>query len=303
MGLIVPPGMRGRFVTLVALVAFAIGLLRPAPARAEDRISQLNAMLSSSSDKTRLQAVLSLAKLGDKRTLKPLVTAMHDPNPEVRALAATALGKLGHKAALPTLREAATNDTDTTVRDRARAATIVVAKRNKLPDELPEPPAQARHGGFGRSPHAVEDRADLFVLINSSMDDSPGKADKATRKVHADIIRATLTDKLKANPTVTMIASDAQRWGLDPRHLDLSVVKMDVTQSGGYVEVEAQLRLAISDDAGKMLSFLSGGAKVQIPTNKFNWQYLPNVKKEALENAMSGLFDKLLEHLRQTLQS
>jgi hypothetical protein len=294
--------MLGGYVRLVLVIALAIAVL-PAPARAEDRIGELTNMLSSSSEKTRLSAVVSLARLGDKRTLKPLVTALHDPSAEVRAIAATALGKLGHKAALPSLREAATNDTDTTVREHARLATVAVAKRNGLPDELPPPPVQARKAGFGRSPHAVEEHADLFVTIKTSSDDSPGKADKATRKQHADVIRDSLTDQLKANPTVTMIADDAQRWGLDTRNLDLSVVKLEVRQIGGYVEVEASLRLAISDDSGKMLSFLSGGATVQIPQNKFNWKYLPSVRKEALENAMRGMFDKLLEHLKQTLQS
>ena len=294
--------MLGGIVRLVLVIACAIAVL-PTPAHAEDRVGQLTTMLSSSSQKTRLSAVVSLARLGDKRTLKPLVTALHDPSPEVRALAAAALGKLGPKAALPALREAAINDTDTTVRERARAATIHVAKANGLPDELPAQPVQARKAGFGRQPHAVEDRADLFVTIKTSSDDSPGKADKATRKAHADVIRGTLTDALKAAPTVTMVASDAQRWGLDPRNLDLSVVKLEVRQTGGYVEVEAQLRLAISDDSGKMLSFLSGGATVQIPQDKFNWKYLPSVRKEALENAMRGMFDKLIEHLRQTLQS
>ena len=289
----------------MTLIVLAFALLQPAPARAEERIAQLTTMLSSSSDKTRLSAVVSLARLGDKRALKPLVTALHDPNPQVRGIAAAALGKLGHKAALPALRNVATDDGDPTVRTRARDAAVAIAKANHVPDELPavEPTAQARHGGFGRQPHAVEDRADLYVMIKSSSDDSPGRADKPTRKTHGDVIRQVLVDSFKVSPSVTMVAADAQRWGLDPRLLDLSVVKLDVTQSGGYVEVDAELRLAISDDTGKMLSFVSGGAKVQIPQGKFNWKYLPNVRKEALENAMRGLFDKLLEHLHQTLQS
>jgi hypothetical protein len=297
--------MRRGIVRLIALIALAVAMFPATPARAEERIAQLTTMLSSSSEKTRISAVLSLARLGDKRALKPLVTALHDPTAQVRSIAATALGKLGHKAALPALRSVATDDADATVRTRAREATVAVAKANHLPDELPalDPPAQARHGGFGRQPHAVEDRADLYVMIKSSSDDSPGKADKTTRKIHGDVIRQSLVDSFKTSSTVTMIASDAKRWGLDPRLLDLSVVKLDVTQTDGYVEVNAELRLAISDENGKMLSFVSGGAKVQIPQGKFNWKYLPSVRKEALENAMRGLFDKLLEHLHQTLQS
>ena len=144
---------------------------------------------------------------------------------------------------------------------------------------------------------------DSYITINSSADDSPGKADKPTRKLHGEIVRDTLLASFKREPLVTTVASDAHRWGLDSRHLDLSVTKLDVAQAGGFVEIEAQLRLAISDDNGKMLSFLSGGAKVQVPARTYNAKYLPNLRREALENAMRGMFAKLLTHLRDKSQS
>jgi hypothetical protein len=297
-----------RLARIAAPLLVAAALLRGAPAHA-DSVSELTAMLSSSSDKARISAVVSLARLNDRAALKPLVTALHDPNAQVRALAASALGRLGHKAALPALK-AACDDPDDAVRTRAKAAAIAVAKANKLPDPFPKEPAataeiespQARksggRAGFGRQAHAVESHPDLFVTINTSADDSPGKADKAARKVHGDILRQTLSDSFKSQPMVTTIATDAQKWGLDPRHLDLSVTKLEVMQAGTMIEVEAQLRLAISDDNGKMLSFLSGGAKVQVPKRTFDAKYLPNLRKEAIENAARGLFDKLLAHLR-----
>jgi len=288
-------------------LALVIALGHGTPARA-DSVDDLTKQLSSSSEKSRLSATVSLARLGDKRALKPLVTALHDPSAEVRAIAAAALGKLKHKAALPALKTAAADDTDETVRKKAHDAAIAIAKANNIADELPaaEPTAkvQARHTrGFGTSPHAVSDAPDLYIMIKSSSDDSPGKADKPTRKQNADVVKEALLDSFKAAPQVTLTAADAQRWGLDPRTIDLSVVKMDVETNGAYVEIAAELRLAISDDKGKMLSFLSGGAKVQIPTAKFKGQFLPNYRREALEGAMHGMFDKLLAHLRQQSQS
>jgi hypothetical protein len=283
------------------LIALAVVAHRT-PAFA-DRISELSSMLSSSSDKTRLSAVLSLARLGDKRTLKPLVAALHDPNAKVRAIAATALGKLGHKAALPSLRNAAEEDLDATVRDKARRAAHLVARANHIKEDV-APAREIAHArkkttGFGRSPHAVEDRPDLFVTIKGTNDDSPGRTDKKTRKAHADILKSVLQDQLMSAPQVTMASSVAQRWGLDARLIDVSVVKLDVAQTGGYVEVSAELRLAISDDHGKMLSFLSGGAKVQIPVSKYRPKYLATMRRDALEGALRGMFDKLLVHLRQ----
>jgi len=300
-----------RLARIAAPFLVAVALLRGTPAHA-DSIAELTKMLSSSSDKARLSAVVSLARLNDRTALKPLVTALHDPNAQVRGVAAAALGRLGHKAALPALKAAA-EDPDESVRARAKDAAIAVAKANSLPDPFPaatpaaQTTAQARksggRAGFGRQAHAVDNHPDLFITINTSADDSPGKADKTTRKVHSEILRQTLTASFKSQPMVTTIAADAQKWGLDPRHLDLSVTKLDVTQTGAMIEVEAQLRLAISDDSGKMLSFLSGGAKVQVPKGRFDARYLPNLRKEALENAMRGMFDKLLAHLRDRSQS
>jgi hypothetical protein len=285
----------------------ALAMVAKATPAWADHVDELTTMLASSSEKTRLSAVVSLARLDDKRALKPLVTALHDPSAPVRALAASALGRLGHKAALPALRSAATDDTDDTVRAKAREAAVKVAKINNLPDELPpthaEPSQARRTTGFGRSPHAVEDRPDLFVVIKSSNDDSPGKADKPLRKINADILKTALDNELKQAPQVTLAETEAKRWGLEARHIDLSIVKLDVDTSGSYVEIEAELRLAISDDTGKMLSFLSGGAKVQVPRSKYKPQFLPDFRKEALEGAMKGMLDKLLAHLRDTSQS
>ena len=286
------------------------------PALANDRVTELaNQLQTSSSDKARLAAIVALVRLEDRAAMKPLVTALKDANAQIRAIAAEGLGRLGHKSALPALKAVAEGDEDSKVRTRAKDAAVAVAKANQLPDPFPPstkvaatpPPPQARkyggRAGFGRQAHAVENHPDLFITINSAADDSPGRTDKKARLQHGEILKATLTASFKATPMVTTVASEAQRWGLDPRQIDLSVTKLDVVQNGQFVEVEAQLRLAISDKGGRMQSFLSGGAKVQVPKATFNAKYLPNLRKEALENAMRGMFAKLLAHLRDKTQS
>lgn len=291
----------------MAPLAIAMAILSGS-ALANDRITELSKQVSSSSnEKARLAAVAALARLDDKRAMKPLVTALADPSAKIRVVAAVALGRLGHKAALPTLKSVANDDADPDVRAKSREAAIAVAKANQLPDPFLGPdapvttdaPARPRSkAGFGNAPRALESRPDVYVVIKTSTDDSPGKTDKKARQAHADIIRSTLTDHCKSAANVTSQAAVAARFGLDLRNIDLSVVKLDVTQSGSYMEIEASLRLAISDHTGKMLSFLSGGAKVQVPKRTFDPKYLPNLRKEALENAMRGMFDKLVAHLR-----
>jgi hypothetical protein len=292
----------GSRITWLCAVVLAVAAVAPArAAHAEDRIAELPPTLSSSSEKARLAATVALGNLGDRRAMKPLVTALSDASPQIRVVAAAALGKIGHRAALPALKSAATDDADEKVRKSAHDAATSVARANQLPSPFPAEEAAATRGrpGFGKQPRALESAPDLYVLVHSSADDSPGKADKPTRKENAGIIRQTLVDKCNSNPVVTTAATDAKRLGLDARQIDLSVVKMDVATVGGMVEVDAELRLAISDSHGKILSFLSGGAKVQVPKHKFDARYLPRLRREALENAVHGLFDKLLAHLRE----
>lgn len=297
----------GCYVLSILAVALALAV-RIAPADAESRVVVLTRTLASPSDKTRLSAVLALAKLGDPAAQKPLITALGDHNARVRAVAATALGRLGCEPALPALRVLATDDTDDDVRKAASTAALKIAKVPHRTDERaakPEADALARRAapntshGAGHPVHATEPHPDLYLLVNSSADESPGNADKPTRKLHADTVKRVLVERFKTDASVTSVADDAQRWGLLARHIDVSVTKLDVGKSAGNVEIDAELRLAISDDSGKMLSFLSGGAKVQVSSQKFDPKYLPALRKEALENAMRGMFDKLLAHLRE----
>ncbi|HVK77001.1 MAG TPA: HEAT repeat domain-containing protein [Kofleriaceae bacterium] len=281
-------------------IALASALVVAAPARAiadeDERIAELaNTLAPKNTERERIAAVTALARLGSKATLRPLVAALSDASPTVRAIAAAGLGKLGHRAALPALRNAC-SDTDALVRKRAEEAVVAVSTANGIAPPAAAAPARA---GFGNRPRAVAPRPDLFVLVKSASDDSPGKHDKQARKQHADTLRAVMTSEMAAVSTLTTVAADAARYGLDLRNVDLSITSLETRQAGNFVEVEAQLRLAISDNRGKMLSFLSGGAKVQVPRRSYDASYLPQLRREALENAVRGLFGKLITHLRR----
>lgn len=289
-----------RWAVALALAIATVG----GPARVVhaggDRVAALTETLTSSSnEKERISAVTALARLHDKRTLRPLVGALHDPSPLVRAIAAAGLGRLGHRAALPALRHAQ-DDPDRLVQRRAHAAVIEVSRVNHIPLD-PQPHDTARpKAGFGHSPHAVAAHPEVYIVVKSTSDDSPGRANEKSRKENAAIIRNELLASLQAVPAVTSAAADASRYGLDPCHVDLSVVKLEQRNHGNVIEVEAELRLAISDGQGRMRSFLSNGAKVQVPRRTFNMRYLPQLRREALENAVRGIVDDLVAHLKRT---
>jgi hypothetical protein len=301
-----------RVLPLVLAALFAalggIGLPGPAPAHAEDRVAALGRMLGSSSEKVRLSAVLALAKLGEPRVAAPLIRALHDPSPRVRSVAAAALGQLDCTEALPTLRELARSDDDPDVRNAASAATMKItsagrSERGHPADRAGDGGEQARRPAPGgeRPTHAftAEPHPALYVLVKSSNDESPGTSDAPTRKQHAEIIKRALLDRLRDDRSITSVAGEARRWSLDVRYIDLSVTRLAATRAGNVIEVGAELRIAISDDSGKILSLLSGGAKVQVPAAGFDARTLPALRRDALDGAIRGMFDKLFAQLRE----
>jgi HEAT repeats len=301
--------MLGLALVIASIGAPGVGLPivgSPSLAHADDaaRIAQLSESLDGKhSERERIAAATALARLGTKTTLRPLVNALHDSSASVRGIAAVGLGKLGHRAALPALRQAQ-SDSDPVVQKRAAEAVAAVCTANNLPvTAAPTTTVSTTKAGFGNQPHAVAPRPELFVVIKSASDDSPGKHDKKARKAHADALREAMTTELASEQLVTLAASDAKKFGLDPRHLDLSIVSLELRQDGTFVELEAQIRLAISDDKGKMLSFVSGGAKVQVPRRGYDAAYLPLLRRDAVENAVRGLFDKLIDQLRRSTTS
>ncbi len=283
-----------RLVGYVLLGLLALGQV-PA-ARAEDRIGELTATLAGSHDeKERIAAVSSLARIEDKAALRALVIALTDPSAKVRGIAAVGLGKLRHKAAAPALRQAAAEDADASVRQQAAAALALVNKANGLPPEKVVVTAATTPGKVAST------KAKIFVRVRSTTDESPGKADPKARKAHEQVLRDTLLDEVTAASLLTADADDAKKRSLTSCQIDISIVRLDTKTHGGVIEVEAMLRLTISDQRGKMLSFLSGGAMMQVKRKGYNLAYLPQLRRDTVANAVRGLSAKLVDHLRRTL--
>jgi HEAT repeat protein len=267
------------------------------------RIGQLADTLSTSSaDKERISAAVALGRLNDKRALRPLVNALKDSNHVVRAIAAASLGRLGHQAALPAL-QVACEDSDEMVRKRALEAISAIRAGGSSTPGAPTtanaltvaPPPRA---GFGDSPRVATARPELFVVIKSTIDDSSGKRTDKQRKESAATVRALVARELTSTSAVTSDAKIAGRYGIDRHNIDVSITKLGAVPNGAFMDIECELRVAISNDRGKMLSFVSGGAKVQIPKRSFNEKYLQNFANEAMENAVKGLYQNLIKHLR-----
>jgi HEAT repeat protein len=285
---------------LVAALALVFG---PASARAEKVHDLSRALVSGKSEKARISAAVSLGRLKDARAIKPLVRALSDDSNVVRALAATALGHIGDPAAIPGLQRAS-QDRDTTVRRRATDAIALIRKSS------PGSAAAARSLGLGHgqgqgrmanyaiAPHEQPATPQVFVVLKSTQDKSNGNTPSKVRQLRATHMRTLMMDQLRRDQTVTLMSSLSTEVGIDPYSMDVTIMKLERFERGPFVEVECEIRVAISDRRGKMLSFLTGGAKVQVPRQTFRLQYETQLKREALENAVRSVHGDLVKYLR-----
>ena len=290
----------GRAIAVLAVLFFAA-----TPAQA-DRVDDLAKRLDKSgSDKARIAAAVSLSRLKDERALKPLVKALHDKNVVVRSLAASGLGTLGDSRALPALRRA-TLDKDKTVRKRATEAIGVIRKKTSAKvgrknDRYMVKSRTIRRAHYrvdGReSPRLSRRKPDLFVSIRSAADKSKGRSSKKARKERESRFQALMHKELKGSKKLTTLTSVAKDLSLPEYAVDLSITRLKRVVNGPWIEVECELRIAISNERGKMISFLTGGAKVQVPKRAFRKQFEPNMRREALENAVKSVHQDLERYL------
>ncbi len=280
--------MLARTARLVWVIVMAMIVL-PATASA-DRITTLSKTLRTSKHhKARIAAAVSLGRVRDRRALRPLVIALRDRNKTVRVIAATALGHLGEPAALAALRRAS-RDADGLVRKRAMESIARIRNRRALRD----------NGYLKRKrKRRLSHRPELFVVVKSTHDESSGRLSKRVRKRRAKRMRYLMLKQLARTPEITLNESKAQRFGISPHAIDVSITSFRKRRRGRFIEIECKLRVAVSNKRGKMTSVLSGGAKVQVPTRTFKRRYLPQLRLEALENAVKGVHQDLLRHLRR----
>ena len=221
----------------------------------------------------------------------------------VRALAATALGFLGDPAALPALHRAS-RDGDMTVRRRAQDA-IAQIRRNDAGSAVAArtlAPMPARGPGnmanYAIAPREERPGQQVFVVLKSTQDKSMGSTPSKVRQLRATQMRSLMLDQLKRDHTVTLMSAVASDAAIDPYAMDVTIMKLERFERGAFVEVECEIRVAISDRRGKMLSFLTGGAKVQVPRSSFRMQYEAQLKREALENAVKSVHGDVIKYLR-----
>ncbi len=213
-------------------MALLLALARPAHA---DKVDELvTALRSDESYKVRVQAALVLGKLKDKRAVRPLVQALKDENPTVRAVAAQSLGVLGDATAAAALKTAADSDESEFVKREADAA----LKKLK---------------GAGAPTRATAGSARFFVALGPL-----ARGSKKVDKESVDIFRSALQRELAKTPGITMEpGADKGRTGY---WVDGNIVRLVV--QGGEVSCDVKVLLA-SWPSKAIIMWADGGATVQ----------------------------------------
>jgi hypothetical protein len=122
-------------------------------------------------------------------------------------------------------------------------------------------------------------------IVVTSTDQSESGLPDADRKANAETIKHVLDAWVEDQS----LAAD--------RQIDVGVVKLAVDPGDENVSVQVELRFAISDDHGQMVSVLSGTSKVSVPARTFRTKALPRLRREALIAATQAVLPKLRTHL------
>jgi HEAT repeats len=280
-----------------AVLALAVALLVMASGSARaDRVHDLSrALVHGKRVQTRISAAISLGRLRDPRAVGSLVRALRDRSSKVRAHAAAALGELGRADALPALRRAR-RDRSPTVRLRALAAMKRIRQvriaRAASPTAMPALAASPVYGIAADRDAARR----VHVMLKSASDKANGAVASAHHALDREM-RSLMADQLEQTPGVTVVPAGTGDRPIDPYAIDLTVVKLERVERTATVDVECEIRVAISTPRGKMLSLLTGGAVAQLPRATFRDEFLPELRRDALEGAVRSVHRDLIAHL------
>lgn len=107
------------------------------------------------------------------------------------------------------------------------------------------------------------------------------------RSQNTATLRRTLDRLIATQPTTETVRVDA------------TLVSLTTETNGDLVVVSAQVRLALSDSDGRIVSVLTGGAKVEQTIRSNRSTKLRRMRDDAVAAACEGMFDKVKKSARR----
>lgn len=137
----------------------------------------------------------------------------------------------------------------------------------------------------------------LYVVVDSVADRSSRSASTEQRRERATSMRSMMVEGLQASPAITLAAKQARELSIPRFTVDATIERMEQRVRGNAVEISCELRVAVSDQRGKMLFFLTNGAAVRVPLVGFRAEFESPLQRDALEGAARGLNADLVTRL------
>lgn len=261
--------MARRTVLGIAPVLLAVALVIATGAltgHAQDRSTVVRVLRESRDFRARVRAAMALGASADPNMAPPLVGALSDEEPAVRAAAAQGLGRLGNPDAIPALRRAL-SDRSREVRDAAQDAIRALAASAppatstapthdplRMPSVEVTPPQRDVDWGSVR-----------YVVVLGAMQNRSGfAADRLGQVLQAEVHRhlvvlrgvATLSD---AAPHADADREIARRH-LPQMRLEGSVARVQRQVSGRDLSVRCEVSLMLMDEPGRNIRAALNGA-------------------------------------------
>lgn len=141
----------------------------------------------------------------------------------------------------------------------------------------------------GVAPRVVEAQPSVAVMIATTGDSSPGTLDAHARGQHGQIVRQALRDVLRrTGAEVRLVASGVRR-------LDVAVTGWKIVTVAKQIDVAVEMRVIVADHHGRMLSILTGRAKVSADEGT----PLAELRAQAIAEAVRGMSPALQQQLRR----
>lgn len=231
-----------------------------------DRTDDLVKVLNDPSWRVRLQAVVVLGKLRDKRALPALIRMLSDPDENVRSVAVIALADFGDREAVGALE-----------RLRADPSAMVRSKVTAALAKLQTPAVSPR----------IQNR--VFIAVGST-----GSKAKKTPPEMTSRLKELITRELERSPGVTLEGKPLTGFSIDS---SITVMNRQVTPQ--WVEYTCEISLIVGRLPEKsMVMMTSGGATVQVPRVGMKPEVETGMQYDALEGAVKGAHQNLLAFIK-----
>jgi hypothetical protein len=274
----------GLWLALLVALALAPGAGVADSPQDRERVRQLVSLMGNSDFRVRVQACLSLGRVGGPGVRSPLERALRDEQPAVRAAAAASLARLGDRSALPALRRAQ-SDSAPVVRQQIETAIRALTRSNGELDW-----------------NAVR----LAIGVGAMANRSQVRGDELRQ-----IFRQYVLAELRASGNVAVVPDSPPAdlvAQITRRRLNRYFVEGTVSRvtrefaQNGTVSVRAEISLMILSDPGRDLRMmLSGAAAAEQSRDTFTPAAERQMQDRALEGAVRGAFSRLIRTLTASL--